>query len=638
MTNCAISFEKQLEAYQCDIRKPAWPDKFASIARKYCIAADVNEEPLRVLSLFSGAGGLDIGFRDAGFVIVEENELEEKFCKTLEVNSGVNGYFPDSKVSCADIRDYVPDCGKVDFIIGGPPCQTFSAAGRRANGVLGTTDSRGVLFKEYVRILDQLKPKGFLFENVYGIIGAQNGEPWRAIRKSFEEIGYTLSYRILDAADYGAPQHRERLIIVGLLDGEYLFPRPLFGVDSLENTPFYNAQTAIAGANGSKDEIPDHITGRYGYLIDEIPPGLNYSYYTEKMGHPRPVFAWRSKFSDFMYKADPEEPVRTIKAQGGQYTGPYHWEGRHFSLPEYKRLQTFPDSYHVVGGRGTVIHQLGNSVPPQLSRILALTIREQVFCRSIPVTFETVNKGCQLSFRKEKTKLTKRYREKARQAISSLNNLTCVHLPTQSYSVNLKHDFAFEKCSGLEEGRYRVEIVSGKKECSFCLTEQAGKDEKKTFVYSIDVSPVKGWALPFEKISGTASGSTRSVLTALWKTIEDAIASAGGPADLVQLNGYYQYLPKLIISLHPEIDDEFDGVLELVASGTCTRKLVTEDELSDYWGIDAIDVLGYAKALRTLGFEVRNNNTNPQIPLGEWLVPYEFPTLNPMSVQLRKQV
>ena len=84
----------------------------------------------------------------------------------------------------------------------GPPCQTFSAAGRRASGVLGTTDARGVLFREYVRLLTQLKPKGFLFENVYGIVGAQNGEAWEEIRKSFEEVGYKLHYMILDAAEF----------------------------------------------------------------------------------------------------------------------------------------------------------------------------------------------------------------------------------------------------------------------------------------------------------------------------------------------------------------------------------------------------------------------------------------------------
>ena len=80
------------------------------------------------------------------------------------------------------------------------------------------------------------------------------------------------------------------------------------------------------------------MNGRYGHLLAEVPPGLNYSFFTEKMGHPRPVFAWRSKFSDFLYKADPSEPIRTLKAQGGQYTGPFHWANRPFTIGEFKRL------------------------------------------------------------------------------------------------------------------------------------------------------------------------------------------------------------------------------------------------------------------------------------------------------------
>ena len=90
------------------------------------------------------------------------------------------------------------------------------------------------------------------------------------------------------------------------------------------------------------------------------------------MGHPNPVFAWRSKFSDFLYKADPNSPVRTIKASGGAYTGPFHWDNRFFSYKEYKRLQTFPDDYEISGNKQTAVKQIGNSVPPQLARMMAL--------------------------------------------------------------------------------------------------------------------------------------------------------------------------------------------------------------------------------------------------------------------------
>lgn len=323
-------------------------------------------KPIRTLSLFSGAGGLDIGFHDAGFEIIEQVEIEDKFVATLRANSGHGKYLSESKVESTDIREFHPPSSlKVDFIIGGPPCQTFSAAGRRAAGVQGMNDQRGTLFEEYVRLLKQLKPTGFLFENVYGITGAEDGKAWKAICAAFAGAGYTISHRVLDAADYGVPQHRERMIIVGTRGKPFKFPRPTHGPDSVDGLPHVTAADALAGVLKTKEEIKSSIGGRFGHLLKEIPPGLNYSFFTEKMGHPSPIFSWRSKFSDFLYKADPAAPIRTLKAQGGQYTGPFHWDSRVFSVAELKRLQTFPDNYEVVGGRQIAIHQIGNSVPPQ---------------------------------------------------------------------------------------------------------------------------------------------------------------------------------------------------------------------------------------------------------------------------------
>ena len=160
------SFAEICLSVDVDGNAPAWPDQFGKQISEYLEKNGI--ETIRTLSLFSGAGGLDIGFSDVGFDIIESVEIEKKFCDTLLLNSGIGKQFENAKVNCIDIREYTSNnLGKIDFIIGGPPCQTFSAAGRRANGVLGTTDARGVLFREYVRLLDELKPVGFLFENVY---------------------------------------------------------------------------------------------------------------------------------------------------------------------------------------------------------------------------------------------------------------------------------------------------------------------------------------------------------------------------------------------------------------------------------------------------------------------------------------
>ncbi len=224
---------------------------------------------------------------------------------------------------------------------------------------------------------------------------------------------------MVDAADYGVPQHRERLFIVGLKQGKYLFPYPTHGFDSLDQRPYYSAAKAIEGADIS--DIEPGLGGRFGHLLEDIPPGLNYSFYTKEMGYPNPIFSWRSKFSDFLYKADPDIPVQTIKAQGGQYTGPFSWENRRFSISELKRLQTIPDDYEIVGNRQVVIEQIGNSVPPQLGRILALSILDQVINVELPFNLAYLPESKKLGFRQRKRKLTEVYFQKAQIAIAKLS-------------------------------------------------------------------------------------------------------------------------------------------------------------------------------------------------------------------------
>ena len=138
------------ETFAFDVSKPGWPDDFGRNLKEW---TEKHANPITTLSLFSGAGGLDIGFYDAGFNIVESVEIENMFCESLSANKKKGKYFGENgKVSCIDIKNFSgDDLPKIDFIIGGPPCQTFSAAGRRANGVLGTGDARGILFLEYIR-------------------------------------------------------------------------------------------------------------------------------------------------------------------------------------------------------------------------------------------------------------------------------------------------------------------------------------------------------------------------------------------------------------------------------------------------------------------------------------------------------
>lgn len=629
------NFGNICDSLGCENNSPAWPDKFGEALHDWLTENDI--EPIHTLSLFSGAGGLDIGFSDVGFEIVSSVEIEKQFCNTLELNTGEGKRFNNSKVNCIDIREFSGDnLGQIDFIIGGPPCQTFSAAGRRANGVLGTTDARGVLFREYVRLLKKLSPKGFLFENVYGIIGAQGGEAWSEILDAFSEVGYKLFYRILDAADYGVPQHRERLIIVGLKEGEFKFPRPTHGPDSVDDAPFYNAEMALEGVVSDESDESNKLGGRYANLLDNIPPGLNYSFYTEEMGNPNPIFAWRSKFSDFLYKADPNTPVRTIKASGGAYTGPLHWENRFFKYEEYKRLQTFPDNYEISGKKQVAVKQIGNSVPPQLARMMAIAIRQQVFGTVFPFELSLLNEEDELTFRKRKRELTKVYRKKAEMAIKAMKNEEGSLPDSRQYNCTIQNNFRFIDVKN-KPGDFRV-TVDWEKVLKIIIDENDSKSQLDNTI-TVTIRPRDNtWTLGVDSVQLLINSQRPIAYTAAWKAFENELIINAIKADLVQLNGYYQYLPKLKCDCKVKAEFKYGDIIEKVTNYSEIPALQTTEQLAETWGTEMDDVERVAEYLKEIGYEVRNHSTNPQIEEGSWLIPYAFPTLSPLSVQLWKKL
>lgn len=616
----------------------AWQQVFGSKIHDYM--SGKIKKPIRVLSLFSGVGGLDIGFHQAGFTVVEMVEIEKQFSETLKMNSEPGRLFNGSNPVNIDICEYDPDhLGKIDFIIGGPPCQTFSSAGRRAHGVLGTDDQRGVLFREYVRLLEKLKPEGFLFENVYGIEGAQGGEPWREIVQSFSEIGYKLEYRVLDAADYGAPQHRERLIIVGTRTKDFSFPKPTHGPDSIGKFPHESARKALQGLTDPKESNnSEGLGGRYGHLLPEIPPGLNYSYYTEKMGHPSPIFAWRSKFSDFLYKADPSTPVRTIKAQGGKYTGPFHWNSRPFTVAELKRLQSIPDNFEITGSVQRSVQQIGNSVPPQFARVLALAVMNQVFGIQLPASLPLLRTGEELTFRKRKREKTVTYQTAANGSKKSV--IKKLH---QEVVIDGKAK-KFDLSNGFEltqhpEGKFEIKGSIVRNRLVIKVTEIEAK--KVSNVGKVEISAIRPWEFEFEKIRFEFEGQSDALISICWKALELYLSERNLKNDLVQLGGYYQYESNLKIVF------AFDSKIKRKSVWTLLSRAIDEGiigkslkyaDATEILEIDSNELVKFMSDLRELGFEIRNRNTNSQIPANTLLIPYAFPTLNSRSVQLHKSV
>jgi DNA (cytosine-5)-methyltransferase 1 len=344
---------------------------------------------LSAISLFSGAGGLDLGVEQAGFSVRAALEQDADACASLRAN------FPEMAVLQADIRDVTTpellaaaglQAGEVELLIGGPPCTPFSKSGYWLEHKRRGLDPEASLLEYYVRVLDEVRPQAFLLENVFALAYANHNRPWLTfLLESFDRLGYGVTHQAVLAADYGVPQRRQRLILVGSLDGAPAMPKPTHTGpherrvwEAAGRRPHVTAGEAIGDLLDRDDlaEPREFVAGKYGHLLPDIPPGDNYLFYTAKRGHPAPLFGWRKRYWSFLLKLDPEQPAPTIQAQPGPYVGPFHWTNRRLRALEIKRLQTFPDDFVICGDRRSAQRQVGNAVPPLLGRRIAELLRD----------------------------------------------------------------------------------------------------------------------------------------------------------------------------------------------------------------------------------------------------------------------
>lgn len=344
------------------------------------------EKKLNIIDLFCGCGGLSLGFENAGFNVLLGIDMWEDALVTYRHNH------KNGNTLCADLAslpveevDKAINHKKVDVIIGGPPCQGFSIAGKRI-----VDDERNKLYKSFVRMVAYFKPKAFVLENVPNILSIGDGAVREAIIKDFSELGYKVTYKVLLAADYGVPQNRRRVIFVGMLDGkEFVFPEPTVkqpvtskeaisdlpegGIEdggdySLPPQTEYQKLMRQGCEKLYNHEITIH-NDRTKEIIAMVPDGGNYKDLPVELQNTRKVhIAWT--------RLNSKRPSITIDTGHFHH---FHYEyNRVPSARESARFQSFPDSFVFIGNKTSKLKQIGNAVPPLMAEVIANEIKKQL--------------------------------------------------------------------------------------------------------------------------------------------------------------------------------------------------------------------------------------------------------------------
>lgn len=327
----------------------------------------MRKTPPKIISLFSGCGGLDLGFHMAGYETVWANDINEWAVSTFKRNFG--NVITQENIETIDPKNNasIPEC---DLILGGFPCQDFSIIWKQP----GLNGDRGNLYKNYLRFIDARRPKAFVAENVKGLLTANKGKAIKQIIEDFSNIGegYMLKIQLYNFAEYGVPQFRERVLIVGIrLDQEFNFihPSPTHGPRG--ELPYVTAGDALVGV----EKVPYNneqmnIAEKTRKMLELIPEGGNFT--DVPKGNPLYV---KGMISHVYRRIDRKEPAKTIIAAGGGGTWGYHFpEPRPLTNRERARLQSFPDDFIFDGSITEVRRQIGNAVPPGGVKLLAETL------------------------------------------------------------------------------------------------------------------------------------------------------------------------------------------------------------------------------------------------------------------------
>lgn len=327
------------------------------------------------ISLFSGAGGLDVGAESAGANIFVCVENDHDSAQTLRLNNtNDNKLILEKDIADISFKEYRRS--KSDLVvIGGPPCQPFSKNGywvKNENRLI-EKDPRNLL-SQFLRVLEETNANAFIFENVESILHPSNKAEFEKFFTAAENLGYKCTQYKANALDFGVPQRRKRIFVFGVKKRGAAIPAPL-PTHSDHKTPLSDHLPPHRGVGEfikqfdkkkyfELSEVADH--GTYFYELSHVPPGTNYIGLSKLNDYDGRTFRSGSRFWNFLFKLHPDKPSITIAAQPGPWVGPFHWNNRRLRVPEIAAIQTFPENYKFFGNRRSVQKQIGNAVPSLL--------------------------------------------------------------------------------------------------------------------------------------------------------------------------------------------------------------------------------------------------------------------------------
>jgi DNA (cytosine-5)-methyltransferase 1 len=387
--------EPQLMLFEDEFKKFGKKD-FIDIEfshRGYTVNDSVDkiiDSKIQTIGFFSGAGGLDIGTQLAGSKVISSLDFDRDSVATMKSNN----YFSHTahfhkNIKEMNAKDYSSIIKQNNpeklILVGGPPCQPFSKAGywKTHENRLGSDDPRNMI-GQYLRMIEELKPDGFILENVESLLHPKNVDAVSTLEETIDKLGYNYIVYKANGIEFGVPQKRKRVFFIASKKEIKTSPIKTNGSSKeiILNSKLKPYERVIDWI-GKYDDLAytddyDSTEGKYFEDLLAVPPGQNYIALTEKRGYPNPKFISGKRYWTFLLKLHPAQPSWTIIASPGHWEGPFHWNNRRLRIKEVSAIQTFPEDYHFVGSRRSIHKQIGNAVPSLLGKAMVENLMENL--------------------------------------------------------------------------------------------------------------------------------------------------------------------------------------------------------------------------------------------------------------------